>query len=51
VAALAATPAALAAAANHRRLPLVLHGLDEKQVPASVAFVRESMRALSPALR
>jgi len=51
VAALATTPAALAAAANHRRLPLVLHGLDEKQVSASVAFVRESMRALSPALR
>jgi len=51
LAALAKMPAAGAAASNRRRLPLVLHGLDEKQVPASVAFVRESMRALIPALR
>jgi len=51
VAALATKPAAVAAAANRRRLPLILHGLDENQVPASVAFVRESMQALSLALR
>lgn len=29
-----------------QRLPLILHGLSEAQVPASVAFLRESMAAL-----
>lgn len=46
--ALIRTPMALAATANGRRLPLVLHGLEEEQVPASVAFLRERMGALNP---
>ena len=46
--ALIRTPMALAATANGRRLPLVLHGLEEEQVPASVAFLRERMSALNP---
>ena len=31
------------------RLPLILHGLDEEQVPTAVAFLRESLAGLSPA--
>ena len=41
--ALLTTPAVMTAAANGHRLPLILHGLDEEQVPNSVAFVRQSM--------
>ena len=51
VAALASAPAAQATAADGKRVPLILHGLDEEHVASSVAFVRESMRALTPALR
>jgi hypothetical protein len=35
---------------NGKHLPLILHGLDEGQVPASVAFVRNSLRALEHAV-
>ena len=42
------TPIARSAATNGRRLPLVLHGLAEEQVPASVAFLRERMSVLNP---
>lgn len=48
VAALTRTRVACAATPNGNRLPLILHGLDEAQVPASVAFLRETMRALDP---
>ena len=48
VTALTGTPAACTAAANGKRLPLVLHGLDEQQVPASVEFLRKSTRVLEP---
>jgi sugar phosphate isomerase/epimerase len=48
VTALARTAAALTAGPGGNRLPLILHGLEEKQVPASIAFLRESMKALSP---
>jgi len=51
IAALASTPAARAAAVNGKRLPLILHGLNEEQVAGSVAFVRESMRAPTPTSR
>ena len=45
--ALLSAPAALTAAANGRRLPLILHDLEEGQVPDSVAFVRQAMEAAS----
>jgi sugar phosphate isomerase/epimerase len=46
--ALMRTPAAYAAATSGKRLPLILHGLGEEQVPASIAFLRESMCTVSP---
>jgi sugar phosphate isomerase/epimerase len=46
--ALTRAPIALPAMTNGRRLPLILHGLEEEQVPASVAFLRERMSALTP---
>jgi sugar phosphate isomerase/epimerase len=50
VAALARAPAACAAAENGKRLPLLLHGLTEDEVPASVAFLREVIRTSNPGL-
>jgi sugar phosphate isomerase/epimerase len=49
--ALLRTPKAIAAAANGKRLPLILHGLEEAQVPASIEFLRECMSAASAGVR
>jgi sugar phosphate isomerase/epimerase len=48
LAALRRTPAALAGGLDGKRLPLILHGLDETQVPAAVAFLRASIAAAEP---
>ena len=48
LAALGRTPAALAGGLDGERLPLILHGLDETQVPAAVAFLRASIAAAGP---
>ncbi|MBV9269332.1 MAG: sugar phosphate isomerase/epimerase [Acidobacteriaceae bacterium] len=50
VEALLHTPAVLARAKARQRLPFILHGLDEEQVPASIAFVRKSMETFSVAI-
>lgn len=49
LAALMRTPRALAARTHGKPLPLLLHGLVEEQVPASVAFLRERMNEVNPA--
>jgi sugar phosphate isomerase/epimerase len=49
LAALTRTPAAIAAAANGSRLPLILHGLQHEQVPTAVTFLLELLRAPCPA--
>ena len=51
LAALLSTPKAIAAAAHGKPLPLVLHGLDEAQVPASIAFLRECMSSANSWVR
>ena len=45
VAALTRTAAARAALKTGRRLPLLLHGLSEQEVPASVAYLRNELSA------
>jgi sugar phosphate isomerase/epimerase len=48
---LSLTPAARAAARRGQRLPLILHGLTEGQVPPSVKFLRDTMRSISGSYR